>query len=469
VLLLAAVMVVAACAVNPATGERQLSFIGEGQEIEMGRQSDPAIVAQYGLYPDSSVQRYVRDIGLELASVSERPDLPWTFRVLDDPSINAFALPGGFIYVTRGILGHLESEAQLAGILGHEIGHVTARHSVNQMSRAQLATLGLGAAMVFSEEARRFGDVAQTGLSLAFLKFGRDDEDESDELGVRYMTRLGYDPRELADVMEMLSASSDLAGGGRLPEWQSTHPNPENRVESILTRVSEQNLVPADPIVRGEAFVQRLDGLTYGRNPREGFVEDGIFHHPDLAFRFSPPAGWEVLNLKQAVLAGPPEQDAIFELTIENAEPGAAVRAFAAQQGVRTSQAVERSVNGLPALVMDFRATADSGELQGQVAFIRYDGTTYRLLGYAPAQRWASREGAIEATIRSFREETDTEILSVEPARIQLVQLSGAEPMSAFLERYPSSIPPERVALLNQVGVDGVLQEGPAKRVTGGR
>ncbi len=470
VLLLAAVTVVAACAVNPATGERQLSFIGEGQEIEMGRESDPAIVAQYGLYPDSSVQRYVRNLGLELASVSERPDLPWTFRVLDDPSINAFALPGGFIYVTRGILAHFESEAQLAGVLGHEIGHVTARHSVNQMSRAQLAQLGLVVGAVASETVRENFDPIQGAVGLGFLKFSRDDENQADELGVRYMTRLDYDPRELAGVMEMLAASSRLSGGGgRLPEWQSTHPNPDNRVQSILEQIEEQNLVPADPVVRGEEFVGRLAGLTYGPNPREGYVEDGIFYHPALAFRFVPPAGWQVQNLKQAVLAGPPEQDAIFQLTIADSDPSSAASSFAGQQGVRTSQPVSRTINGLSAVVMDFRATTDDGELEGQIAFIRKDDLTYQLLGYAPAQRWAAREGAIETTIRSFREETNAGILSVEPARIQLVQLSGAEPMSAFLERYPSSIPPERVALLNQVEVDGVLQEGPAKRVTGGR
>jgi predicted Zn-dependent protease len=470
-LLLAAVLIaVAACAVNPATGERQLSFIGEGQEIEMGRQSDPSIVAQYGLYPDSAIQRYVRDLGLRLAAVSERPELPWTFRVLDDPSINAFALPGGFIYVTRGILGHLESEAQLAGVLGHEIGHVTARHSVNQMSRAQLATLGFGAAMIFSEDARRFGDVAQAGLGLAFLKFGRDDEDQSDELGVRYMTRLGYDPRELAGVMQMLGASGRLAsGGGRLPEWQSTHPDPENRVQSILARVEREGLVPADPTVRGPEFVARLADLTYGPNPREGYVEGGVFHHPDLAFRFTPPAGWEVANLKQAVLAGPSEQDAIFELTVADGDPSSLASSFASQQGVRTSRPVNRTVNGLPTVVMDFVATGEGGELEGQVAFVRHADLTFRLLGYAPIQRWPTREGAIESTIRSFAEETSPDVLAVQPARIDLVALSGAEPFDAFAERYPSTIPVERVALLNQVDVGGILRGAYAKRVLGGR
>jgi len=470
VLLAVALTLPLGCAVNPATGQRQLSFIGEAREVEMGRQSDPGIVAQYGLYPDSAVQRYVRDLGLRLAAVSERPDLPWTFRVLDDPAINAFALPGGFIYVTRGILAHLENEAQLAGVLGHEIGHVTARHSVNQMSRAQLATIGLGAAMVLSEQARRFGDVAQTGLGLTFLKFGRDDENQSDELGVRYMTRLGYDPRELAGVMEMLAASSRLASpGGRLPQWQSTHPDPANRVQSILGRVERDQLVPPSPILGRAALVAQLDGLTYGHNPREGFVEDGVFRHPDLAFRFVPPPGWQLQNLKQAVVAVTDAQDAIFELTIAEQAPLVAARAFAAQEGVSGTAPVERTLNGLPFALVDFTADSQQGRLEGEVAFVRHGNLTYRLLGYAPVARWGERGGSIRDAIRSFAPETSASVLDVQPARLEIVSLVGPEPMAAFLERYPSSAPDAEVALLNQVALDGVLREGSAKRVVGGR
>ncbi|MDT8369590.1 MAG: M48 family metallopeptidase, partial [Longimicrobiales bacterium] len=390
-----ALLVSAACAINPATGERELSFIGEGREIEMGRESDPQVVAQFGIYPDSSVQEYVRDLGMRLAATSERPDLPWTFRVLDDPAINAFALPGGFIYVTRGILGHLENEAQLAGVLGHEIGHVTARHSVSQMSRAQLTGGLFTAAMVLSPEARQFGDLASTGINLAFLKFGRDDEDESDRLGVRYMTRLGYDPRELAGVMGMLARASQLASqGGRLPEWQSTHPDPENRVESILSRVEAEGLATGEMTVREAELKSELDGLTYGPNPREGFTDEGVFHHADLAFRFAPPPGWQVINQKQAVIAVSAQEDAIFELTIVDSDPTIAAREFASQSEVNPSRIVTRDINGLPATSFEFRATAQQERLEGRVAFIRYGGATYRLLGYGVASRWSNHDAA---------------------------------------------------------------------------
>src|SRR5687768_16095576 len=165
------------CATNPATGRRQVMLVGENQEIEMGREADQQIGAAYGLYPDEDVQRYVAGLGKDLAAGSERPNLPWTFRVVDDPSVNAFALPGGFIFVTRGLLSHMTSEAELVSVIGHEIGHVTGRHSVEQLSKAQLAQVGLVAGMILSPElASGYGDLANTGLSLLFLKYGRDDE-----------------------------------------------------------------------------------------------------------------------------------------------------------------------------------------------------------------------------------------------------------------------------------------------------
>ena len=193
------------CARNPATGKRELMLVSESQEIAMGQENDPAIVAQMGLVADSGLQRYVRDLGMALAKKSERPNLPWSFRVLDDPTINAFAVPGGFIYVTRGILAHMNSEAELVMVLGHEVGHVTARHSAAQMSQQQLAQVGLMTGMVLAPELAQYAQAAQQGLGMLFLKFGRDDERQSDELGLRYMLRTGHDPRQAPQMFTMLT------------------------------------------------------------------------------------------------------------------------------------------------------------------------------------------------------------------------------------------------------------------------
>ena len=181
----AMVISLVACATNPVTGRRELSLVSESQEVAMGQEASKQVVASIGAVPDDALQRYVSGLGMTMAKASERPSLPWSFVVIDDPMVNAFALPGGPVFITRGILSHMNSEAQLVSVLGHEIGHITAKHSVQQMSQAQLAQLGLIAAVIVKPELARFGDAASQGLGLLFLKFGRDDETQADDIGFR--------------------------------------------------------------------------------------------------------------------------------------------------------------------------------------------------------------------------------------------------------------------------------------------
>src|SRR6266480_2804604 len=288
-----------ACAVNPATGSRQLMLISESQEIAMGRDYDQEVTASIGLYPDTALQRWIQQFGARLAATSERPNLPWSFRVVDDPVVNAFALPGGYIYVTRGILAHLNSEAELAGVVGHEIGHVTARHSVSQMSKQQLAQIGLAVGTIASPEFERFAGLASAGLGVLFLKYSRNAERQADDLGLRYMRRVSYDPREMPHVFEMLTRVSQAQGGGRVPEWLATHPDPENRRGRIEQEIAglPQNI--SGVAVNRDSYLQRLDGLVFGNNPRDGYFKENQFFHPELRFRMTFPQGWTTSNAKQ--------------------------------------------------------------------------------------------------------------------------------------------------------------------------
>lgn len=450
----------AGCAINPATGERQLSFMSEAQEIQMGRDADPDIVASMGLYPDEDLQSYVQELGTSLAARSERPDLPWTFRVLDDPLINAFALPGGFIYVTRGILVHFESEAELAGVLGHEIGHVTARHSVNQISRTQLAQLGLGVGMILAPELQQYAGLASASMQLLFLKFGRDDERQSDQLGVRYMSRAGYDPAQLSGVMAMLGQVTAEGGEGP-PEWLSTHPNPENREESILDLAAQTQVSVQPPLVRREEFLPHLEGIVYGENPREGYFEGSTFYHPDLAFRFQVPQGWQTRNSKQAVQAGSPEGDAILALTLaEGATPGAALTAFLSQEGIEPGAASAAAINGIPAASADFRATTQDGVLQGRVTFLQHRGLLLRFLGFGSSSVWPSRRGSVRASLDSFREVADAGVLEVQPARIRLITVPRAMDLGTFLAQEGIPGRAEAVRLLNRLQGNPQLPAG---------
>src|SRR6266853_3930889 len=227
-----------ACVRNPATGKLELNLLSESQEVELGKQAKVEAEQAYGVYKEKAeLNSYVEGVGKNLAAHSDRPNLPYSYEVIDDSSVNAFALPGGPIFITRGILAHLNSEAQMAAVLGHETGHVAARHSANQLSKQQVAQLGLGIGSVLSPVVSSVAGVASVGLSVLFLKFSRDDETQADELGFRYMTKVGYDPNEMIPLFEMLDRVSKEAGSGKTPEWLQTHPDPGNRLAETQKRL----------------------------------------------------------------------------------------------------------------------------------------------------------------------------------------------------------------------------------------
>jgi predicted Zn-dependent protease len=458
------------CAVNPATGARQFTLMTEGQEIKMGQDADPGIVASMGLYPDESLQNYVRALGLELASRSERPGLPWTFRVLDDPLINAFALPGGYIYVTRGIMAYLDSEAELAGVLGHEIGHVTARHSVDQISRAQVAQLGLGVGMILAPELQQFEGLASASLGLLFLKFGRDDERQADELGVRYMARLGYDPAQLSGVMGMLGRVTS-GGGGGVPEWMSTHPDPGNREEAILEMADTATIATDVPRVVRKEYVDRLDGLVFGENPREGYFLETRFYHPSLRFQMTFPTGWRTANMRQGVQALSPQEDAVLVLTLsQDADPGTALRGFLGKEGIQGSGISEAAVNGLPAASADFVAVSGEQRLVGRVAFLRHEGAIYQLLAYGSPEAWQGHLSAVRQALGSFQTLSDPTYLNVEPVRIRVLPVPRAMTLTEFLALQGVEDRLEDVRLLNRLEGNPTLASGLTLKVPmGGR
>ncbi len=467
VTLVACAALVWACAVNPVTGKRELSLISESQEIRMGQEGAQSVVNTIGLYPDSSLQAYVARLGQSMAVASERPQLPWSFAVVNDATVNAFALPGGQIFLTRGILAHFNSEAELMSVLGHEIGHVTAKHSVSQISKAQIAQLGLGVGMVLTPSLDVLHQIAGSGLQVLFLKFSRDDEAQSDELGFRYMVEAGYDPREATDIFELLGR---LGGGGRLPEWQSTHPDPENRSARSAERAATMTVDPATLRVGRDDYLRHIEGVVFGANPREGYFEDDRFHHPDLRFRMSFPPGWKKQTLAQAVISMNATEDAVLQLRIvPAASPRAAADTFFAQTGVRQESASSGPVNGLAADTRYFRVSTQQGVINGLVTHVAYDGNTYQLLGYGTRAAFSRERTALNDAIGSFQPERDPAVLGVEPARIDLVRLPRRMTVTEFQRRYPSSIPVEQVALINGVAVgDTMAKDLLVKRVTGG-
>lgn len=471
VLATAGLLVLGSCSVNPATGQRQLAMMSEAQEVETGRQADREISAAYGLYDDPELQAYVEGVGLAIARQTERPNLPWQIRVVDDPVVNAFALPGGFLYVTRGILGHFNSEAELASVLGHEIGHVTGRHSVEQMSKAQLASVGFGVAMIASEGMRRFGDLAQLGLNLLFLKFSRTHEKEADDLGLRYLVNAGYDPRPMLDVFTTLDRVSAAAGAGRLPNWLSTHPNPEDRGRRLAAQIAQ---LPAERQTSGrverDPYLRRLEGLVFGENPRDGFFVENRFYHPEMAFQLTMPAGWQQENQRQAVISLRPENDAAVILTLAaEGSPQEAARAFFSQQGIERGNAWRTNFHHFRTAPAGNAAGQAQQQLRGIVGFVSHQGRVLRLLGMSVAERWPQAERELAAALASFGPLTDRRYLDVQPARIRLVTLDRPTTLAELARREGATADLQQLAILNGIAPETPLAAGRlVKLVHGG-
>jgi predicted Zn-dependent protease len=468
--LLACSLLVASCSSNPATGKRQIALISEEQEVAMGREADQQVVQSLGLYQDEELQAYVNRLGQQLARDSERPNLPWTFRVVDDPVVNAFAFPGGYIYVTRGLMTHLSNEAELVSVLGHEIGHVTGRHSVEQMSKQQLAQIGFIAGMLIKPELAQYSDLAQTGLGLMFLKYGRDDEREADDLGLRYMTRENYDPREMPQVFEVLRRVSEQQGGGRVPGWMSTHPTPENRIERIESQLASMNVDTSNRLVNRERYLKTIDDLTFGQNPREGYFRGNQFIQPELGFSITFPQGWQMSNEKQAVGAISPRQDAIVVLSLaEGRSPQEAAQRFFSQQGVQQGQALRANLGGLPAVANEFAVNTQQGTLVGLAAFVEDKDRVYRILGYTSQNNWRSYDSNISNTLASFERVTDRRLLDVKPKRLDVVTVPSAMSLEEFSRRYPSTVDLQTLGIINQANADTRFPAGTeVKRVVGG-
>ncbi len=244
-------MVCWSCAKNPVTGKRQLVFMSQAQEIAMGKESDPQIMEFFGKYEDEKLQKFITDKGLEMAEISHRPNLNYEFKIVDSPVINAFAVPGGYVYFTRGIMAHFNNEAEFAGVLGHEIGHITARHSVIQQRNQMLSQIGLIAGIILVPEISQFVEPLSQGMQLALLSFGRDAERESDKLGVEYSSKIGYDAVEMAGFFKTLERQQAQSGGGEIPDFLSSHPSPTERNVTVARMAGEwkEKLNLTDPEV----------------------------------------------------------------------------------------------------------------------------------------------------------------------------------------------------------------------------
>jgi predicted Zn-dependent protease len=431
----------AACtAVNPATGEKQFMLMSPEDEARIGKAEHSKVLKQFGgVYDDPNIGGYVAQIGGRLVANSELAGQPFTFTVLNSPVVNAFALPGGYVYVTRGLVALANNEAELAGVIAHEIGHVTARHSAQRMTQATVVGLGgaiLGAALGVPQE------VTNLGSQLYLTSFSRDQEYEADLLGVRYLTRVGYDPYAQADFLESLGAHTEMmaklsGNGDRPPEFLSTHPNTPERVIRAANAAKASGAGPSAPN-RRQNFLNTIDGLVYGDDPEQGFVRGRVFSHPKLRFTFTVPEGFQLINRPDAVLAkGPSSSGIVFNIAEpkSNGDPlGYMVHEWA--KSVRLADVERIKINGLDAATGWTRLNVRGSLIDVRLVVIRFSGRQlFRFQFITPTNMTARLSQDLQRTTYSFRRLSSREAAALKPLRIRIVTVRAGDTAQSLARR----------------------------------
>ena len=470
----AALFFVNACAVNPVTGKKQVVLISEAQEIAMGKEADPHIIAQYGLYEDKGLQDFITQKGKAMAAISHRPNLEYEFKIVDSDVLNAFAVPGGYVYFTRGIMAHFNNEAEFAGVLGHEIGHITARHTVSQQTKAILGQVGLIGSMILVPKLGEFAEPLSQGLGILFLKFGRDAERQSDELGVEYSSKIGYDAKKMADFFNTLDRKSSGSESAELPDFLSTHPDPGERNIAVnqLSVEWKKKLNLSNPQVNRDLYLRKIEGLIYGEDPKQGFLEDNIFYHPELKFQFPVPQNWNYQNTPQRVQMAPKDGKALMMMTLA---PGKslqeAANAVVQQNNLKVLESKQINVNGLNAIAMI--ADVQQEQQQQQQASVRtlsyliqYNNNIYLMLGASSTGDFNNYSQFFTHSMQNFRELKDASKLNKLPERVRIKTVRQTGTLQQALLNYKvQNKRMEEIAILNGMNLTDRITQGSLIKV----
>ncbi len=485
ILFLSLLLFTSACTVqtNPVTGQNRLLAYTWSQEVQIGKEVDQEIIAQYGLYDDEEVESYITELGEKVLSVSHmrREDTEqqfretdFYFRVLDSPVVNAFALPGGYIYVTRGLMAHMNNEAQLAVVLGHEIGHVAARHASQRAIRQQLGQVAvLGGAILGQELLGLPGEsilnLSSQAAQLLFLSYSRDAERESDQLGVEYAAMSEFEAAEGAEFFTSLKRISERAGQA-IPSMLSTHPDPgerEKRIPELAERWKEEGY---EQTVRNtEIYNEMINGMLFGENPREGFVDDGMFLHPDLEFQFPIPQDWQLINQPQQVVMVSSAEDAvmIFRIDGESQTAQGSIESFVGQEGISLNSDESTMIaNQYDGYQADVTIQQEEGQLRAIIYAVEFQDRVYRFINYTAEGNFDNYQSVFTSIPEQFDRVTDESVLNIQPVRLQIV---NAERTDTFRNLLPSTLPmdfdEEELAIINQVHLDDRIEAGTPLKI----
>ena len=460
------------CSKNPVTGKKEIIFMSKEKEIALGAESHPSIVATMGIYDDKNLQSFINEKGKAMANVSHRPELPYQFFIVDSPVVNAFAVPGGYVYFTRGIMAHFNNEAEFAGVLGHEIGHITARHSARQQTSQIFGQVGLMAGMVLSETVRGLAEQSQQALGLLLLSYSREHETESDKIGVEYSSKIGYDAHEMADFFGTLKKISEKSGQS-IPTFQSTHPDPGDRnakVEKLATQYQKDH--PGKYNINRDAYLRKIDGIIYGEDPKQGFVENNVFYHPQLRFQLPVPSGWQYENTPaQFQMAAKDGKSMMLFMLAEGKTLDAAAAAVIKNYSLQVSENNKTTINGNPAIAMistqaaqtqsGQQAAATQNSVQVATWLIQYGGNVYAIHGVAQAANFGGNLGQFKSVAEGFKSVTDNNIINRQPNRIRIktVQRDGSL-KDALQDSNQSDKQLDELAIINGMALSDKVTKG---------
>jgi predicted Zn-dependent protease len=467
------------CAVNPVTGEQNLVLMSEQDEIALGRKTNQQVLDQYSVYDDPALQTYVQSVGEKLAAKSHRSDLVYRFTVLDTREVNAFALPGGYIYITRGLISYLNSEAELAAVLGHEIGHVTARHSVRQYSAAQFANIGatLGALFIPGMNTAGSQQLVQLFGTALLRGYGREHELEADSLGAEYLARSSYNPQAMLEVVRVLKNQETFENmaaqaEGREPNTYhglfATHPDNDTRLQEVISQANKY-YNPSLTFVGREIYLENLNGLVFGDSEKEGILRGHTFYHADLGFTMQLPLDWNVKNRPDQLLITAPGGAAIMQIGAEDLNKRISPREFMLTRLnlKKLTKDQPLTIHGLDAHTGLAPINTGFGSRTARFTVIYFDNRAYIVAGVAKDPKTATEyDPYFLASAQSFHAMTENERLLAKPLRLTIIETDADTRFSELAESSPLEMfPEEQLRLINAMYPQGEPQPGMLLKV----
>jgi len=448
---LALSLLTSACTTNRATGEQSFTaFMSEEDEMRVGAEQHPKILAEFGgAYGDIRLESYVTSVGNRLAAVSELPNLHFKFTILNDEKVNAFALPGGYVYITRGLLALAENEAEMAGVLAHEIGHITARHTAQRQSTAQATNIGLTVLGVLGSVVglpTGIGQAVSFGAQAVVQSYSRKQELEADMLGVRYISRAGYSPDGMTSFFRKLESHSKLEAAmkgennGKF-NIMSTHPRTEDRIVQAIHLAAEKQV--NHPRIGQNAFLEQIDGIIFGSDSTQGIIRDQEFLHPGLKIKFQVPEGFTLFNSPGNVTAiGPAKSRIVFDMAgqTEATQISNLTRYLTDAYGKNLSlSGVERiDVNGMEGATGTGQVQTQDGQRDIRLLVLRGGHEQiFRMAFLTPPDRTAILNEDLRRTTYSIRRLTDAETNELKPLRIRLISVSQGDSVASLARHMP--------------------------------